>query len=223
MTAITASIILVTWMNAAPLTRTQAAASPAPAPLPRQQPDPQDPPADDEEDLAEKLIRQATGQSDGGVMGKIQRLMERSAQWLTGDFDPGPKTQAAQRQIIASLDDAIAAAQRRRSRSQSSDSQSSDKRRGKPQSKKQGQKQSASSGSSTPDSNTKAGPAANTRNASNERFKESRRGWGHLPARDRDEVLQGIDESVLEKYRGLIDRYFRALAEDAGEPSEPNP
>ncbi|MCP4247470.1 MAG: hypothetical protein GY778_10520, partial [bacterium] len=49
------------------------------------------------------------------------------------------------------------------------------------------------------------------------RFREFRRGWGNLPARDRDEVLQGIDEDVLEKYRHLIERYFRTLAEDEKE------
>ena len=49
------------------------------------------------------------------------------------------------------------------------------------------------------------------------RLKEFRRGWGNLPQRDRDEVLQGIDEDSLEKYRRQIESYFRALAEDQEE------
>jgi hypothetical protein len=39
-------------------------------------------------------------------------------------------------------------------------------------------------------------------------FRESRRGWGHLPQRDREELLQGIvhlEEPVLEVFASLFD------------------
>lgn len=198
-------------------------ASPAHSWLPSavQQPDPTDSSADtDEDDLAEKLIRQSTGQADRGVMGWIQRLMERSAGSLSRDFDPGATTQATQRKIISKLDDAIAAAQRNRSRSKSSGQQSGDKRKSKPKSKKQGRQQDGSAAGQASGDTTGSGSADDTRIGGDPRFKESRRGWGHLPARDRDEVLQGIGESVLEKYRTLIDRYFQALAEDVDRERE---
>ena len=44
-------------------------------------------------------------------------------------------------------------------------------------------------------------------------FRESRRGWGHLPARDRDELLQGVEEAFIEQYRPQIEQYYRALTE----------
>jgi hypothetical protein len=40
-----------------------------------------------------------------------------------------------------------------------------------------------------------------------------RRSWGHLPQRDREEVIQGIGEACLERYRVWIERYYRALQE----------
>ena len=43
-------------------------------------------------------------------------------------------------------------------------------------------------------------------------LRELRRGWGRLPARDRDEVVQGFDQDFLTKYRQWIERYYRALA-----------
>ena len=209
--SITVSVGPTIWASA-------AGSWPPDAPA-RQQPDPADPPADTEEDLADKLIRQSTGRAEQGVMGHIQRLMERSADLLTRDFEPGAKTQGTQREIISKLDDAIATAQRNRSRSNSSGQQSGDKRQAKLQAKKQGKQRGDPAADQASDT-TAGGSADDTRVGGDRRFKESRRGWGHLPARDRDEVLQGIGESVLEKYRTLIDRYFRALAEDVDRETE---
>lgn len=42
---------------------------------------------------------------------------------------------------------------------------------------------------------------------------ELRRTWGHLPMREREEIIQGIGESFLERYRDWIERYYRALQE----------
>lgn len=220
MSSVRVALMLTMGMTIGPVGPAAAMEVSTPPPLARRQTADSEPPTHAEEDLAEKLIRQATGQSDGGVMGQIQRLMERSAKLLTREFDPGPKTQAAQRQIVAKLDDAIAAAQRNRSRSSSSGQQSSDKRKAKPQAKKRGKQQDGSTAGQGSESTTGGGKADDTRVGADQRFKESRRGWGHLPARDRDEVLQGIGETVLEKYRTLIDRYFRALAEDDDRQTE---
>lgn len=220
MSSVVISIYLSIAVSAGPTIWAATAQSwlpPAPA---QQQPDPADPQDDAHDDLAEKLIRQSTGRADRGVMDWIQRLMERSAGALSSDFDPGDQTQATQRKIISKLDDAIAAAQRNRSRSNSSGQQSGDKRKSKPQSKKQTKPQDGSATGQASTSTTGGGSADDTRLGDDPRFKESRRGWGHLPARDRDEVLQGIGESVLEKYRTLIDRYFRALAEDVDRERE---
>ncbi|MFQ5495803.1 MAG: hypothetical protein ACE5EX_10530, partial [Phycisphaerae bacterium] len=44
-------------------------------------------------------------------------------------------------------------------------------------------------------------------------FRELRRGWGHLPGREREELIQGISERYLDRYREWIERYYRALQE----------
>jgi hypothetical protein len=179
------------------------------------------PPADtqpaEEEDLADRLIRQTVGEEDQGVMSEILRLMDRSTRQLHGDFDPGRRTQAVQWRIIEKLDEAIATAQRRKSRSSSSVQPSGDRRTTPPQPERdQDQDTSAAAGDDQPPDTT-ATTTVDGQGAAAGRFREPRRGWGHLPARDRDEMLQGIDEDVLEKYRQLIDDYFRALAEDEEE------
>jgi len=37
--------------------------------------------------------------------------------------------------------------------------------------------------------------------------------WGHLPPKLKEEMEQAAKESELPKYRVLIERYFRAIAE----------
>jgi len=169
----------------------------------------------DEEDLAKRLLREATGGDDGGIMGQILRLMDQAGRSLGGDFDPTESTQAVQQQIVEKLDAAIAAAQRRRSKGTTQYRSSSDKRKAPPKPGPKQDKERSGEGQ-TADAAAKTSPSggADGQSAATGRFREFRRSWGHLPARDRDEVLQGIDEDVLEKYRRLIERYFRTLAEE---------
>ena len=46
---------------------------------------------------------------------------------------------------------------------------------------------------------------------------EATRGWGFLPERDRDEIIQGFEETFMSKYREQIERYYRLLAREEGE------
>lgn len=172
----------------------------------------QEPTAQDEE-LSDKLIRQALGEGEGGIMDEVSALMKQSEKQLGIGFDPGQATQSVQRRIIDKLDDAIASAQRRKSKSSSSKRQTSDRRKRstKPKEKQQAGKTQKAQDSSK--SNAK-GSVTDTGETKSGRFREARRGWGMLPERDRDEVLQGAEESVIEKYRELVERYFRALAND---------
>lgn len=39
--------------------------------------------------------------------------------------------------------------------------------------------------------------------------------WGHLPAKLKEEMEQAFKEGELPKYRVMIERYFRAIAEQA--------
>jgi hypothetical protein len=170
-------------------------------------------PAPDEQqkDLAQKLIRGSTPQ-DRDVMGTIVGLMERVQDKLKKGFDPGPETQAVQKDIIKQLDAAIASA--RRQRSSSGGDPSGDKRRSEPS------RSPPESKSVQPDA-TAGAPGKNGSTASNAPasgktagdLRETRRSWGHLPNRDREEMIQSEFDAVLSGFQSLADHYFRALAE----------
>jgi hypothetical protein len=175
------------------------------------------PAAASDDDLSKRLIREATGDGDSGIMGRIMRLMAQAQHRLERDFDPGQATQTVQQQIIEKLDEAIAAAQRRRSRQTAQHRQSSDTRKAPPKPEQQGDRSANADAQEDAAAKTSASNGTDRQSTATGRFREFRRSWGHLPARDREEVLQGIDEDVLEKYRRLIERYFRTLAEDQEE------
>lgn len=172
----------------------------------------------DDSDLAERLIRQATGEDEPGLMGEIMELMNDTARRLDQEFDPGDATRGIQDQIVKKLDDAIAAAQQRKRRSSSQRQQSDDKRQSPPK-PADGHDQSDDASTEGDQANQKSvGTQSGAKQpAATGRFRDFRRGWGHLPQRDREEILQGIDEDVLEKYRPLIERYYRSLAEEGEE------
>lgn len=182
-------------------------------------PPPRDDPTkkDERSKLGERLIRDTDSGGVEDVMDELIRLMDRSARNLDVAFDAGSETQAVQRTILERLDDAIrkAAAQRRpsRSRSQSADG---DKRKG-PAKKQSAKKPATSQGKGKPGaSDSKEGSQdAGTVDAISPGgdLDERRRAWGHLPMRERDEILQGISDRYLLRYRVWIERYYKALQE----------
>lgn len=182
---------------------------------------------DTADDLKRKLIKETTGGvDDGDVMSRILALMGQTARRLEVEFNPGADTQKAQETLVKELDEAIkqAAANTRKNKSQSSSS--SDKRtamkqkpdgaaKPKPDAGKQGAPQQDG------ESVERDPPAGDGQTASAKArdLTERRRGWGNLPLRDRDEVIEGMDESVLPRFRDWIERYYRAL-QTAGDEEE---
>lgn len=169
------------------------------------------------DDLGERLIRKAVSEGEEDLMATIVRLMTEASRKMEIDFDPGKETQATQSRIQEKLDEAIkAAASRQRARKQSPAPTDTDKRRmptaGKreqrPEKKALGESSSKSS-SDTAESPAADGPSEAERAA----LQETRRSWGHLPRREREEVIQGVGEGYLERYRVWIERYYRALQE----------
>jgi hypothetical protein len=170
-----------------------------------------------DEKVGERLIRKATGEADDGLMADILRMMGESSRKLEIDFDPGSETQAVQARIIERLDEVIkVAASQRRPRWRSLEADSSDKRR-RPDGKPEASEKPAESTQPTEDSADSTTSGADTPTTDADRTQgdlhELRRAWGHLPARERDEVIQGIGETHLQRYRDWIERYYRALQE----------
>jgi hypothetical protein len=168
--------------------------------------------------LGERLIRKAVAGSDEDVMAGIIRAMNEAARKLEIDFNTGQETQELQRRALVELDRAIkAAAAQRRPRRQSGQSTSPDKRRmptrqgdaSKPETTAaDGQEgRTPSDSAATGQTEAQEGPARGD-------LRELRRAWGHLPMREREEIIQGIGENYLEKYREWIERYYQALQEE---------
>jgi hypothetical protein len=178
---------------------------------------PDEPPSDaPPDDLGEKLIRKTVQEGEEDVMARIMRHMAEAARMLDVRFDPGAETQSVQRRALDLLDEAIAQAAAQR-RPQSSQGQSShpDKRTAPDQSDPQNKR--GTGAQPRPGASAESGSQEKTKSdvenleAVRGRFNETRRSWGMLPQRDRDEVIQGIEERFLERYRKLIEDYYRAL------------
>ncbi len=170
------------------------------------------------DELAAKLIRNTVNQSTSeDPMVSMIREMSEVAERLQVDFDPGEQTQAQQQQVSAKLDEAIkAAAARRRAQSQPDPKQSADKRT-MPSTKKTETRASEKKQGGEGQAKTPANKTAEDKTASKHETKSdlpsTRRTWGNLPQRDREEFLQGAEEQSLERFRHWIDQYFRALQE----------
>lgn len=181
------------------------------------QPRPQDADVSGDE-LRRRLIREAGGDSSGDVMSDILRLMQESAQRLEVDFDAGPNTVEVQQRILENLDLAIAeAARRSRPPSAGAASASGDKRR-RPEAKpprKQDSKSGAAAQAISPADEAPPAVAPARVDLPSGELRELRAGWGNLPQREREEMVQGADEAYLDRYKAWIERYYRALQEEA--------
>ncbi len=182
---------------------------------PEPQPSKQEP-SEEQKQAGAKLIRKAASDADEDLMDAILRLMSEAARRLDVELDAGKETQAVQREIAQRLDDAIReAASRRRPSRTGGQTASSDKRRMPREGKgaaKGSNKGLADSDQPAESTAPATGVAEDQRDPAG-KLRDTRRSWGHLPMRERDEILQGVGEQFLEQYRAWIERYFRALQE----------
>ncbi|MCG3130150.1 MAG: hypothetical protein FLDDKLPJ_00898 [Phycisphaerae bacterium] len=180
--------------------------------------------AQEEEDLARKLVRQTTGEGEDDLMTKIMRMMSEGARRLEVMFDAGAETQALQKEIIKELDKAIAAAAQNTKRKPQSNASRSDRRtasRARPDGSRQpGAEPRSAEASSEPGQDATPAPGGDGVERDRDvELKERRRAWGNLPQRDRDEVIEGMDEAVLPRFREWVERYYRSLQ---GGPEDEN-
>jgi len=169
------------------------------------------------DNLADRLLRKAQSDQQEGVMESIVRLMDEASRRMGVDFDAGSKTTEIQIEIAEKLDEAIErAAKQSRSRRRSSSRSNRDKRKMPTASRDRSgskRKSPAEQVGSDPAKSTGGEGTAEQVNGQKGEFTELRRGWGQLPSRERDELIQGIDEQFLDRYRDWIERYYRALQE----------
>lgn len=169
-------------------------------------------PADDEErrELIERL-RGGDGSGDG-VFTRVLRNMQRSQERLKIKFDAGEETQRIQAQILDDLDEAIRTAKQMQSSGKRTRQKSETRRAGKRHDPSTTADSRQEQKSATGEEGT-AMKGSPTEPRLGGRIEDTARGWGHLPERDREAVIQGMNETHRRQYEDPIRRYYESLAE----------
>jgi len=169
-----------------------------------------------ESKVGKRLIREVTEDAEADMMDEIMQMMSDVGRRLDIEFDPGEETQAVQREVVERLNRAILLAAKQRRRSQQSASSSRDRRsrpdQARPEEKDPGQQRVGADASASSDTASMSQDPVSA-DAKTGDLRETRRTWGNLPQRERDEVIQGSEEAHLERFRAWIERYYRALQE----------
>jgi hypothetical protein len=180
----------------------------------------------EDDELAKNLLEDKPAEDKATKdIGLVGDRMARSQQRLAEKYDPGITTQKIQERIVKNMDDLIEEA-RQQQQQMASGSQPGQPKQGPPkpdqgnaQANNQGQKQGTSQ------LNHAQKPAANDRaSAGNEngadlskQLKETADNWGAISPRLHDAVIEGANEKVPDKYRSLVEDYYRSLATKATE------
>ena len=169
---------------------------------------------EDKSDLSRRLIDKTVKGASHDLMEEIINLMGDSAKSLRINFDPGAETQRMQQEVMDQLDIAIKkAGTQRRPAPQKQKKSESDQRKANDAKPGQSEKGKKDDSASTRNEDRREGQTEAAGNAKEGKLGESRRGWGALPQRKRDEVIQGASEAHLQQYREWIEQYYRALQE----------
>jgi hypothetical protein len=181
----------------------------------------------------EKFLREDTvkeGEGEDAVARDVKLTgdrMARSRQRLALNNDPGKVTQTIQEKIINDLDQLIELSRQQQMQMQNAQNKQQQQKQQMAQkqlgqmklAQQQAQQQSGkpNKGGQNP-ANKSFMPGEGERQVDasvelREKFSE----WGGLTQRERQAVMEGASEKVLEKYRGLVDDYYTALGKKATE------
>jgi hypothetical protein len=153
------------------------------------------------------------GRHSDGVVARTAARMDESARRLGKEFDAGAQTQEVQRRILSDLDELIDALNRARAKPGKPNSGGSG---GALEPKRADGQQIATSSAPSPASTAasasdKPAPATAATAPSGE-FVDRRQAFVQISPRLRPAVIEGASEQVSEKYRGLTEAYYKAVA-----------
>lgn len=166
-----------------------------------------------EQELQRRLAEQEVSDAFEVALTK----MKLSAELLDVQLDTGLGTQRVQEEILTSLDTIIENAQKMQSQSASSSSSSSQQQQQQqsPGQQQRSQSQSDQRNQQPSDSNANLEPPPREEGPINSVIEESRKEWGTLPERIRQELYQGRREKFSSIYDRLTREYYKRLAEEA--------
>jgi len=161
------------------------------------------------------LLLEPAEQPDRG-MGQVIAPMQVAESQLRSPTNRGGAS-AAQTDAIAGLDIKIAELAERQSRCCGSKCKSATSSRSGKKSGDSG-KAGSSAAKSTSSVRSVDAPFETATAATADLIRDL---WGHLPQRQRDQILQPLSEEFLPKYAPEIESYFRALADPRNQETAP--
>ena len=188
----------------------------------------------EDEELDSQLLGEGSAAAPGAdemkpaekSLALVGDRMARARQRLSVDHDPGTTTQIIQERILLDLDVLIEQANKQsKSASGKPGSGQQGKQPGAPkpgqggqpgnadangQGQQAGQSSGGGSSDGAKDSTLTAGGANDAKLS--EEIKEKMSEWGGITPRQREAVIEGSSETVVEKYKKLVDDYYRSLA-----------
>jgi hypothetical protein len=148
-------------------------------------------------------------------MNLVGDRMARARQRLAINDDPGKITQAIQERIVANLDDLIEMARKKEAQTQGKPGKGQAQAMNQPKpgsGVKPGNQGVKNQGGVTPAANSNnGGPGAQTADLSTD-IHQKMAEWGGITPRQRAAVIEGAGEQVMQKYKTLVDDYYRSLA-----------
>lgn len=190
---------------------------------PREKPEPNAPAPDaakpEPDGLDRKLLDELEGETGEAAdpLTKIGAKMRRAARQIA-NRQTQDETRDLQQEIVADIEELLKQARKKKSSSSSGQSKSEQQARrseaAQPQSKP-----SRAGGASQASNNPARDSEATMRNRQAERPDPAttrqlmQELWGHLPERDRQQVLSATGEVFVPKYEARIKEYFKRLSE----------
>jgi len=175
---------------------------------------------EEDDQLADELDQELlTGKADSEgdpqpVLDSLSQRMTRSRQRLADSHDPGKVTQKIQEKILKALDELASKSQQQQQSQSSSQGESAGTPKPGGGADGEGTNQSSGRGSEAA-KESKVSPGATPPDNPGGDIRQTAKEWGGLSARDRQAVIDSAGEDVVEKYRSLVEDYYRSLSERA--------
>lgn len=150
---------------------------------------------------------------------QVGQRMARSRQRLAINYDPGKTTQAIQERILKNLDNLIEMARRKQGQgggmaSGGQGGQAQQARNTGVQPQNTGQ---TPRGQTPRQGNERDTPTAQTNQDLSRDIREKASEWGHLTPRERQAVIEGTQEAIVERYKKLIEDYYEMMGRRGAE------
>jgi len=169
------------------------------------------------------LAGDADADAEQKQVTRVADRMARARQRLVTNLDPGQTTQLIQKRILDDMDILIEQARKQQAQARNSENQEPGEAQAKQQPRpgeqqqpnNQGQQQQQASDAAQQSVTSAGGLGKDNNNIAD--IKQTLKEWGALSPRQREAVIEGSSDTVIEAYKKLVDDYYKSLATKATE------